>query len=72
MKDKFFSEREYYLDNIWFMYEGISYRGNGVGWNPEKGFHLIGNLKGNKKPNRKEFRSIDPASKPVRMIYEFI
>jgi hypothetical protein len=71
MKDKFFSEREYYLDNIWFTYEGISYKGNGVlTWNPEKGFHLIGNIKGNKRPNRKEFRSIDPASKPVRMIYE--
>ena len=71
MKDKYFSEHEYYLDDIWFVYEGISYRGNGVlTWNPEKGFHLIGNIKGDKKPNRKEIRFIDPANKPVRMIYE--
>jgi len=53
------------------VYEGISYRGNGVlTWNPEKGFHLIGNIKGSKRPYRKEFRSIDPANKPVRMTYE--
>jgi hypothetical protein len=61
MQNKFFSENEYYLDNIWFAYEGISYRGNGVlTWKPEKGFRFIGNVKGNKIPSKKDSLPFSP------------
>lgn len=70
MRGDYFEEREYYLENIWFRYDGITYRGNGVlRWTPTDGFHIVAKIKGDSIPERKVFRSISFIN-PTRMRLE--
>lgn len=57
----YFKPQEYFIDQIWFIHEGIHYTGKGVlNWSPENGFHIAGNIKRGeiKLPFQREFRSI--------------
>ena len=66
----YFDNREYYLESIWFRYDGIVYRGNGVlRWTSEDGFHIVAKINGDSIPARKEFRSISFIN-PTRMRLE--
>ena len=68
--EEYFQTRERYVKHLWFRYEGIVYRGNGVlTWNPDKGFHIIAGIKGNKVPGKKEFHSIQ-FNEPTRIRME--
>jgi hypothetical protein len=70
MIGNYFDRLEYYLENIWFRYDGIAYRGNGVlRWTPEDWFRIVAKIKGDSTPKRKEFRSID-FKDPVRVRLE--
>lgn len=57
----YFKAQKYFIDQIWFVHEGIHYTGKGVlFWDPIDGFHFIANIERGalEIPFTKEFTSI--------------
>ena len=57
----YFKVQEYFIDHIWFNYDGRKYTGTGIlNWNPDDGFRITAHIRTSKPklPLEKEFRSI--------------